>query len=65
MGARRNWKGNIRKIVAEIWCYFPELYRMTNVQEDRTEHELKINFPLRFFYVNLKYLSKFQILIDL
>ena len=25
------------KIVVEKWCYFPELYKMTEVREDRIE----------------------------
>ena len=27
-----------KKIVVEKWCYFPELYKMTNVVEDRREN---------------------------
>ena len=27
------------KIVVEKWCYFPELYKMTKVQEDRIENQ--------------------------
>ena len=51
------------KIVVEKWCYFPEVYKMTKVLEDRRENGLKINFPLTFSYVNFEIFSKFQILI--
>ena len=27
-----------RKNVVEKWCYFPELYKMTNVREDGIEN---------------------------
>ena len=36
------------KMAVEKWCYFPELYKMTDVQEDGIENVQKGNFPLRF-----------------
>ena len=45
MGARRGGgKGGeipppeTEKIVVEKWCYFPELYKMTEVREDGIEN---------------------------
>ena len=45
------------KIVVEKWRYFPELYKMTKVREDRIENGEKLNFPLRFLYVKFKIFS--------
>ena len=45
------------KIVVEKWSYFPELCKMTEVREEWIENGSKVNFPLRFVYVNLKILS--------
>ena len=36
------------------WCYFPELYKITKVEEDGIEKGEKVNFPFRFLYVNFK-----------
>ena len=41
------------------FCYHP-----AKVLEDGRKNWEKINFPLRFFYVNFNIFSKFQILID-
>ena len=42
IGARRGGRGSSHpepeKIVVEKWCYFPELYKMTGVQEDAIEN---------------------------
>ena len=46
------------KIVVEKWCYFPELYKMTKVREDGIENGEKVNFPLRFLYINFKIFYK-------
>ena len=61
MGARRGGGGGgkfpppeTEKIVVEKWCYFPELCKMTEV---RIENGSKVNFPLRFLYVNFKIFS--------
>ena len=45
------------KNVVEKWCYFPELYKMTEVREEGIENGYKVNFPLRFVYVNFKIFS--------
>ena len=57
MGARRGGRGEApppetEKIVVEKWCYFPELYKMTEVREEGIKKGLKVNFPLRFLYCN-------------
>ena len=48
MGARRGRgreaPAETGKIVAEKWCYFPELYKMTKVREDVTENRKKSIF---------------------
>ena len=33
------------KLVGEKWCYFPELYKMTNVLEDLIKMDKKSIFP--------------------
>ena len=43
MGARRGVEGGkpppeTEKIVVEKWCYFPELYKMTDVREEGIEN---------------------------
>ena len=44
MGARRGEGGGTsplpetEKIVVEKWCYFPELYKITEVREDGIEN---------------------------
>ena len=44
MGARRGGGGGstphleTEKIVVEKWCYFPELYKMTEVREEGKEN---------------------------
>ena len=62
MGARRGGGGKLppptEKIVVEKWCYFPELCKMTEVREEGRENGEKVNFPLRFLYVNFKIFSK-------
>ena len=45
------------KIVVEKWCYFPELCKMTEVREEWIGKGAKVNFPLRFLYVNFKIFS--------
>ena len=64
MGAGRGGKGEAsppppeaEKIVVEKWCYFPELSKMTEVREEWIENGSKINFPLRFLFVNFKIFS--------
>ena len=47
-GARRgDIPQNPKKIVVEKWCYFPGLYKMTDIQEDGIKNRLKSNFPVR------------------
>ena len=41
-------------VLWEKWCYFHELNEMAKVLADLIENGEKINFPLRFSYVNLK-----------
>ena len=60
MGARRGGyfpPPRNRKNVVEKWCYFPELCKMTEVREEWREKGSKVNFPLRFLYVNFKIFS--------
>ena len=48
------------KIAVEKWFYFPELYKMTEDQEDRIRNSLKINFSSGFLYENSKFFSNFK-----
>ena len=62
MGARRGGRGEAsppetEKIVVEKWCYIPELCKMTEVREEWIENGSKVNFPLKFLYVNFKIFS--------
>ena len=63
MGARRGGRGEAspppetEKIVVEKWCYFPQLCKMAEVREEWIENGSKVNFPLRFLYVNFKFFS--------
>ena len=62
MGARRGEGESFppprnRKIVVEKWCYFPELYKMTEVREEWIENGPKVTFQLIFLYVNFKIFS--------
>ena len=52
-----------RQIVVEKWCYFPELYKLTKVLEDRREHGKKSIFYSDFGMYILKFSQKFQTLI--
>ena len=44
--------------MVEKWCYFPELYKMTDFLENGSKNVIKVKFPLRFSYVNSKIFSK-------
>ena len=61
---RRGYIHETEKNCCRKWCYFSDVYEMTKLLEDRIENGKKINFPLRFSYVNLKIFAEFQILID-
>ena len=44
-----------RKIVVEKWCYFPQLYKMTDFIDKRFKKVKKGKFPLRFSSENSKF----------
>ena len=56
-GGRGEYPPETKKIVVEKWCYFPELYKTTKIQEDGIEKGEEVNFPLRFLYVTFKIFS--------